>query len=68
MVSYTRARAERSSPVQGRLHGEPERIVLVILGALFNHWGVMPGAVGVAMLSTITVAHRIIYTYRTPSI
>jgi CDP-diacylglycerol--glycerol-3-phosphate 3-phosphatidyltransferase len=43
----------------------PERIVLVILGALFNHWGVMAPVLWVlAALSTITVAHRIVYTYQ----
>ena len=42
----------------------PERIVLVILGALFNHWGVMAPVLWVlAVLSTITVVHRIQYTY-----
>jgi CDP-diacylglycerol--glycerol-3-phosphate 3-phosphatidyltransferase len=43
----------------------PERIVLVLGGALFNHWGTMAPALWVlAVLSTITVAHRIIYTYQ----
>jgi CDP-diacylglycerol--glycerol-3-phosphate 3-phosphatidyltransferase len=42
----------------------PERIVLILLGALFNHWGVMAPVLWVlAVFSTITVAHRIIYTY-----
>jgi CDP-diacylglycerol---glycerol-3-phosphate 3-phosphatidyltransferase len=42
----------------------PERIVLVILGALFQHWGVMAPVLWVlAVLSTITVVHRIQYTY-----
>ncbi len=35
-----------------------------MLGALFNHWGVMAPVLWVlAALSTITVAHRIQYTY-----
>ncbi len=40
MVSYTRARAEAliGSCKVGFME-RPERIVLVILGALFNHWG-----------------------------
>jgi len=43
----------------------PERIVLVILGALFNHWGAMAPVLWVlATLSTITVAHRIVYTFQ----
>jgi CDP-diacylglycerol--glycerol-3-phosphate 3-phosphatidyltransferase len=39
--------------------------VLIILGALFNHWGVMAPVLWVlAVLSTITVVHRITYTYQ----
>jgi CDP-diacylglycerol--glycerol-3-phosphate 3-phosphatidyltransferase len=42
----------------------PERIVLVILGALFERWGAMAPALWIlAVLSTITVIHRIRYTY-----
>ena len=66
MVSYTRARAEALiGQCKVGFMERPERIVLVILGALFNHWGVMAPALWVlAVLSTITVAHRIIYTYQ----
>jgi CDP-diacylglycerol--glycerol-3-phosphate 3-phosphatidyltransferase len=43
----------------------PERIVLIILGALFEKWNVMAPALWVlAVLSTITVIHRIYYTYQ----
>ncbi|WP_263410734.1 CDP-alcohol phosphatidyltransferase family protein [Terriglobus tenax] len=65
MVSYTRARAEAliGSCKVGFME-RPERIVLIILGALFNHWGTMAPALWVlAVLSTITVIHRIRYTY-----
>jgi CDP-diacylglycerol---glycerol-3-phosphate 3-phosphatidyltransferase len=65
MVSYTRARAEAliGSCKVGFME-RPERIVLVILGALFQHWGVMAPVLWVlAVLSTITVVHRIQYTY-----
>ena len=65
MVSYTRARAEAliGSCKVGFME-RPERIVLVILGALFNHWGVMAPVLWVlAVLSTMTVIHRIQYTY-----
>ncbi|HXE91310.1 MAG TPA: CDP-alcohol phosphatidyltransferase family protein [Terriglobales bacterium] len=63
MVSYTRARAES-------LIGEckvgflerPERLVLVILGALFNRMA--PVLWVIAILSNITVLHRILYTYK----
>ena len=65
MVSYTRARAEAliGSCKVGFME-RPERIVLVILGALCNRWGVMAPALWVlALFSTITVIHRIRYTY-----
>src|SRR6202012_3346770 len=66
MVSYTRARAEAliGSCKVGFME-RPERIVLIILGALFNRWGVMAPVLWVlAVLSTITVIHRIRYTYQ----
>src|SRR3954464_10708622 len=65
MVSYTRARAESliGSCKVGFME-RPERIVLVILGALFERWGTMAPALWVlAVISTITVIHRIRYTY-----
>ncbi|HTC95762.1 MAG TPA: CDP-alcohol phosphatidyltransferase family protein [Terriglobales bacterium] len=66
MVSYTRARAE--SLIESCKVGfmeRPERIVLVIIGALFNRWGTMAPCLWViAVLSTITVIHRIRYTYQ----
>ena len=65
MVSYTRARAEAliGSCKVGFME-RPERIVCVILGALCNRWGVMAPALWVlALFSTITVIHRIRYTY-----
>jgi CDP-diacylglycerol---glycerol-3-phosphate 3-phosphatidyltransferase len=66
MVSYTRARAEAliASCKVGFME-RPERVVLIILGALFNRWGVMAPVLWVlAVLSTITVIHRISYTYQ----
>lgn len=65
MVSYTRARAEAliGSCKVGFME-RPERIVLVILGALADTWGVMaPALWTLAALSTLTVIHRIRYTY-----
>jgi len=39
--------------------------VLVILGALFARWGAMAPVLWVlALISTITVIHRISYTYQ----
>jgi CDP-diacylglycerol--glycerol-3-phosphate 3-phosphatidyltransferase len=65
MVSYTRARAEALiGACKVGFMERPERIVLVILGALCNKWGVMAPVLWVlAVLSTITVIHRIRYTY-----
>jgi len=65
MVSYTRARAESLiGNCKVGFMERPERIVLIILGALFNRWGVMAPALWVlAVLSTITVINRIRFTY-----
>src|SRR5260370_4375724 len=66
MVSYTRARAEALiGTCKVGFMERPERVVLIILGALFNRWGVMAPVLWVlAVLSTITVIHRISYTYQ----
>src|SRR5499433_1250455 len=63
MVSYTRARAENTIPKckVGFLE-RPERVVLIIIGALFNR---MPHVLWViAVLSNVTVVHRMIYTWQ----
>jgi len=62
MVSYTRARAESIIPSckVGFLE-RPERIVLVIIGALSNRMA--PVLWIIAVLSTLTVIHRIQYTW-----
>ena len=62
MVSYTRARAESliGSCKVGFME-RPERIVLVIIGALFNRMA--PVLWVIAVLSTFTVIHRIRHTY-----
>ena len=66
MVSYTRARAEALiGTCKVGFMERPERIVLVIIGAIFYHLGAMAPVLWVlAVLSTITVAHRIVYTYQ----
>ena len=63
MVSYTRARAESliGSCRVGFME-RPERLVLVILGALFNKMA--PVLWLIAVLSTITVIHRTEHTWR----
>jgi CDP-diacylglycerol---glycerol-3-phosphate 3-phosphatidyltransferase len=62
MVSYTRARAESLIPLcKVGFMERPERIVLVIIGALFNRMA--PVLWVIALLSLATVIHRIRYTY-----
>jgi CDP-diacylglycerol--glycerol-3-phosphate 3-phosphatidyltransferase len=63
MVSYTRARAENTIPrcKVGFLE-RPERVVLIIIGALFNR---MAQVLWVsAILSNLTVIVRMIYTWQ----
>ena len=63
MVSYTRARAESliGSCRVGFME-RPERLVLIIIGALFNRMA--PVLWVIAVLSTITVIHRMYYTWQ----
>ncbi len=63
MVSYTRARAECTIPKckVGFLE-RPERIVLIIIGALFDRMA--PVLWVIAVLSNLTVIHRMIYTWQ----
>jgi CDP-diacylglycerol--glycerol-3-phosphate 3-phosphatidyltransferase len=63
MVSYARARAESliGSCRVGFLE-RPERLVLLIIGALFNRMA--PALWVIAVLSNITVIHRILYTWQ----
>ena len=61
MISYTRARAENTIPKckVGFLE-RPERVVLIIIGALFDRMA--PVLWLIAVLSNITVIHRILFT------
>src|SRR5580698_6862464 len=63
MVSYTRARAENTIPKckVGFLE-RPERVVLIIIGALFDRMA--PVLWVIAILSNVTVMHRMIYTWQ----
>jgi len=63
MVSYTRARAEAliGSCKVGFME-RPERLVLLIIGGVFNRMA--PVLWVIAVVSTITVIHRITYTYQ----
>jgi CDP-diacylglycerol--glycerol-3-phosphate 3-phosphatidyltransferase len=63
MISYTRARAENAIPKckVGFLE-RPERVVLIILGALLDRMAAVLWVI--AVLSNLTVIHRMIYTYQ----
>src|ERR1035438_8728726 len=63
MVSYTRARAENAIPKckVGFLE-RPERVVLIIIGALFDRMAAVLWVI--AVLSNVTVIHRMIYTFQ----
>jgi CDP-diacylglycerol--glycerol-3-phosphate 3-phosphatidyltransferase len=63
MVSYTRARSENTIPKckVGFLE-RPERVVLLIIGALGDRMA--PVLWVIAVLSNLTVIHRMIYTWQ----
>src|SRR6185312_2601516 len=62
MISYTRSRAENFIPTckVGFLE-RPERIVLLIIGALFDRMA--PVLWVIAVLGNLTVIHRMFFTY-----
>jgi CDP-diacylglycerol--glycerol-3-phosphate 3-phosphatidyltransferase len=63
MVSYTRARAESLIPLcKVGFMERPERMVLLIIGGLFDRMA--PVLWVIAVVSTITVIHRIVYTWQ----
>ena len=63
MVSYTRSRAENCIPTCKVGFAErPERVVLMIIGALFDHMA--PALWVLAVMSNLTVIHRMIYTFQ----
>ncbi len=63
MISYTRTRAENIIPSckVGFLE-RPERVVLLIIGALFDRMA--PVLWVIAVLGNMTVIHRMIFTYQ----
>jgi len=63
MTSYARARAENliTSCKVGFLE-RPERVVLIIIGALFDRMAAVLWII--AVLSHITVIHRVLYTWQ----
>jgi len=63
MVSYSRARAESLIPTcKVGFMERPERVVLLIIGGVFNRMG--PALWAIALFSTVTVIHRIVFTWR----
>lgn len=63
MISYTRARAENSIPAcKVGFMERPERVVLVIIGALFDRMA--PVLWVLAVLGNLTVVHRMIFTWQ----
>src|ERR1700686_2888533 len=63
MVSYARARAESLIPLcKVGFMERPERLVLLIIGGVFNRMGAVLWVI--AVVSTITVIHRIVYTWQ----
>jgi CDP-diacylglycerol---glycerol-3-phosphate 3-phosphatidyltransferase len=63
MVSYTRSRAENVIPTcKVGFMERPERVVLVIIGALFDRMA--PVLWVIAVLANITVIHRMIFTWQ----
>lgn len=63
MVSYARARAESLIPLcKVGFMERPERLVLLIIGGVFNRMAQVLWVI--AVISTITVIHRIYYTWQ----
>src|ERR1700691_1842937 len=63
MVSYTRARSENTIPkCKVGFMERPERVVLLIIGALFDRMA--PVLWVIALLSNITVIHRMVFTFQ----
>jgi CDP-diacylglycerol--glycerol-3-phosphate 3-phosphatidyltransferase len=63
MISYTRTRAENIIPTcKVGFMERPERVVLLIIGALFDRMA--PVLWIIAVLGNLTVIHRMIFTYQ----
>ncbi len=63
MISYSRARAENTIPTcKVGFMERPERVVLLIIGALFDRMA--PALWVVAILGNLTVIHRMIFTWQ----
>jgi len=63
MVSYTRARAENSIPMcKVGFMERPERVVLLIIGALFDRFPEVLWVI--AVLANLTVIQRMVFTWQ----
>jgi CDP-diacylglycerol--glycerol-3-phosphate 3-phosphatidyltransferase len=63
MVSYARARAESLIPqCKVGFMERPERMVLLMIGGFFNRMA--PVLWVIAVVATLTVIHRIVYTWQ----
>ena len=63
MISYTRARAENSIPkCKVGFMERPERVVLLIIGALADRMA--PVLWVIAVLGNLTVVHRMVFTFQ----
>src|SRR6266550_4446166 len=63
MISYTRARAENSIPTcKVGFMERPERVVLLIIGALFDRMA--PVLWVIVVLGNLTVIHRMLFTWQ----
>jgi CDP-diacylglycerol--glycerol-3-phosphate 3-phosphatidyltransferase len=63
MISYARARAENTIPTcKVGFMERPERIVLLIIGALFDRMAAVLWVI--AILGNLTVLHRMIFTWQ----
>ncbi len=63
MVSYSRARAESLIPsCKVGFMERPERLVLLLIGGTFNRMAQVLWVI--ATLSTLTVIHRVVYTWQ----
>jgi CDP-diacylglycerol--glycerol-3-phosphate 3-phosphatidyltransferase len=63
MISYTRARAENSIPTcKVGFMERPERVVLLIIGALFDRMA--PVLWVIAVIGNLTVVHRMVFTFQ----
>src|SRR3954462_2518134 len=63
MISYTRTRAENTIPMcKVGFMERPERVVLLIIGALFDRMAAVLWVI--AVLGNLTVIHRMLFTWQ----